>query len=114
MMNGRVMNAWELMGINNVTEDEKLEIMQDKYLMLIAAKFVKYRSENNMTQKILAEKLNISQVMISKIESGAYNISMKSLIEYLFKLGMSLDSIFTEIKEETVTVYQNDVMGVLG
>lgn len=86
-----MMNAWELLELDKVTEDEKLEIIQDRHLMLIAAKFVKYRSENKITQKILAEKLNISQVMISKIENGKYNISNKLLFEYCLQLGIPIE-----------------------
>lgn len=42
---------------------------------------VDYRVDNEMTQKQLAEKLNVSQVMISKYENGDYNFTLKKICE---------------------------------
>lgn len=53
--------------------------------------FSVYRYENDLTQAQLAKKLGISQVMVSKIESGDSNISLKNLSDYLFDLGMKLE-----------------------
>ena len=53
----------------------------------IAGEFVRYRTRNNLSQKKMAELLNVSQAFISKIESGEWNPSIEKLAEYARKLG---------------------------
>ncbi len=50
-------------------------------LFIISKNVIKYREKNNLTQTELADKLGISQVMVSKIESGTYNFTVKFLVE---------------------------------
>ena len=52
-----------------------------------------------MTQKDLANKLNITQAMVSKLESGEYNPS----IGFLFKISKKLDWKFELTFEENHT-----------
>lgn len=59
----------------------------ESQLVDIACEFIKYRDENNLTQKDLAKKLNITQAMISKLESGDYNPTVKMLMEIAQKLS---------------------------
>ena len=47
-----------------------------------------YRSENKLSQFNLAEKLMISQSMVSQYESASRNISIKTLCEHCEKLGI--------------------------
>lgn len=72
--------------------DEKLknEIELDSILVDLACEIINYRVENNLTQKDLAEKLEISQAMVSKIESGDYNPSVEFLFNISKGLGLSL------------------------
>lgn len=49
-------------------------------LFVISKEIVDYRERNNLTQQQLATKLNITQEMVSKIESGRYNISVEKLV----------------------------------
>lgn len=75
------------------------EMEADHILVDIACKFINYRVENNMTQKELAKKLEMTQVMVSKLESGDYNPSVKMLFEISKKLHWKL-----EIKIENTNI----------
>lgn len=72
--------------------DEKLknEMELDSILVDLACKIINYRIENNLTQKNLAEKLEITQAMVSKIERGDYNPSVEFLFNISKKLGLKL------------------------
>ena len=65
-------------------------------LVDIACKIINYRLDNDMTQKDLANKLEITQAMVSKLESGEYNPS----IEFLFKISKKLNWKFELTFEE--------------
>lgn len=56
----------------------------------ISIAMVEYRIAHQLNQKQLAELLGVSQTMVSKYESGSYNISVKALNDLCFKLGLSL------------------------
>ncbi len=75
----------------SATPQELVELSYVDILASIASAFIKYRSKYNLTQKMLADKLGISQVMISRIENGEWNLSMKKLVEYAKKLGGYVD-----------------------
>lgn len=70
----------------NATPQELIELSYMDILASIASAFIKYRSKYHLTQKMLADKLGISQVMISRIENGEWNLSMRKLVEYAKKL----------------------------
>lgn len=57
----------------------------------IAIAICEYRRERNLSQTALAKRLGITQAMVSKYESGDYNISLKALFELLGALGISFD-----------------------
>lgn len=57
----------------------------------IAAVIVKKRLELGMTQKEFAEKLQVSQGMVSKWESEDYNFTIESLAHIAEKLELQLD-----------------------
>ena len=64
---------------------EKFEY--DEILFAISKELVRYSDEMEMTQKDLAKKLNISQAMVSRIESGKYNFSVKKLVHLWYTLS---------------------------
>ena len=57
--------------------DEIIEYAE--ILFEISKSIINYRKENNLTQKEMADKLNIKQSMIVKLERGNYNPTFKSL-----------------------------------
>ncbi len=73
-------------------EDEELknEMELDSLLVDLACEIINYRAENNLTQKNLADKLGITQAMVSKVESGDYNPSIEFLFNISKKLGLKL------------------------
>lgn len=96
-------DAFELfedLGIS-FSEEEKLFI---KAMVQIGGQLLAYRKEHNLTQKELAKKLGISQSMLSKIETGDKNISIKVLAKIIAKLGgrirISLGIVPTEIEQK--------------
>lgn len=46
-----------------------------------------YRMKNNLTQKEFAKMLGVKQPMVSKFESGNYNISLQSICDVMAKLN---------------------------
>ena len=69
--------------------DEVLEYEQ--ILLSISKTIAKYRRDNILTQKELAKILGINQVMISKLERGNYNPTVKLLYNISRKLTKSSD-----------------------
>lgn len=58
----------------------------------IAEKIRRVREKSGLTQKNLADKLGISQQIISRIESGKHNISLETLDKICKKLGVPLSA----------------------
>lgn len=56
----------------------------------ISSAIVKKRIELNLSQKAFAEKLGVSQGMVSKWESDDYNFTIQSLADIAAKLNMHL------------------------
>ena len=67
-------------------EDRYYEILNN-----ISIAVVDYRVKHGFSQKQLAEMLDVSQAMVSKYESGDYNISLKSLVSLLDKLNIRMN-----------------------
>ena len=67
-------------------EDRYYEILNN-----ISIAVVDYRVKHGFSQKQLAEMLDVSQAMVSKYESGDYNISLKALVSLLDKLNIRMN-----------------------
>lgn len=72
---------------NDTNDEFNKEIEIELLLVDIASEFVKYRAVKNISQKELAGILEISQAMVSKLESGDYNPTVKFLFEISKKLN---------------------------
>ena len=94
LINDILKNPWDI--FNDVDEETKQEFELSNMLVDIACKIINYRLDNDMTQKDLANKLEITQAMVSKLESGEYNPS----IEFLFKISKKLNWKFELTFEE--------------
>jgi len=80
-----------LVDVNTFFESEDDEFKKamelEDMLVDIACEFINYRAANDLTQKELAEKLQITQAMVSKLESGEYNPTVRMLFEIAEKLS---------------------------
>ncbi len=94
LINDKLKNPWEI--FTDTDEETKQEFELSNILVDIACKIINYRLDNGITQKDLAEKLNITQAMVSKLESGEYNPS----VEFLFKISKKLDWKFELVFEK--------------
>lgn len=80
----------------------------------IGAKIAYYRNLRQMTQIELAEKVNMSESTIGRIERGKYNsgIPLPTLVDIATGLGVELASLVTFSEEENrlcLEVYKNFV-----
>lgn len=80
---------------NDADTELKRELEIADMLVDISCEFIKYRENNKLTQKDLAEKLGITQAMVSKLESGDYNPTVKMLFEIAQKLDWKFNLTFT-------------------
>ncbi len=77
--------------INDVSMKTRESFELDDILYDISIKLVEYRFENNLKQKDLASILEVSQAMVSKLESGEYNPT----VELLWKISKKIDFEFS-------------------
>jgi DNA-binding XRE family transcriptional regulator len=82
---------------SDVNRDNKT--LYDIYYKISTAIFM-YRAKHKFSQKKLAEKLGVTQAMVSKLESGDYNYTIEQLWKVSSKLGLKFDVIFEEVKAE--------------
>ena len=86
----------------NISEDmsEIDEILEfEEILFTISKAIIYFRKENHLTQKEFAEKLKVNQTMISKLESGDYNPTFKTIYNISRKLENS-SKMFIDILDE--------------
>ncbi len=84
------------------TDDEKIdgenikEKKIDDFLADLAYVFFRYRVAHRLSQKQLAEKMGISQVMVSKLEKEESNPTIKKLCEMFWDLGLDIKLTISE------------------
>ena len=91
--------------VEDLGRDENVEFDEEERIFIdamaqIAGQLMAYRKEHNLTQKDLAERLGISQSMVSKIERGK-NISIRVLSKIVSKLGGRIEISLGISKEAT-------------
>lgn len=69
--------------------DNALDMSYDA-MSEISLAFSDYRRGRGLSQKEMAEILDVSQPMVSKIESGEYNFSIEELCKICDKIGWRL------------------------
>lgn len=87
-------------------EDFKKEMQIEDILVNIACEFINYRAVHGLTQKDLAEKLQITQAMVSKLESGEYNPTVRMLFEIAQKLSWNFSLQFKSDNEILEYAYE--------
>ena len=90
----------DVSNIDNVLEYEQI-------LLSISKSITKYRSKNQLTQKELAKSLHVNQVMISKLERGNYNPTIKLLYSMSRRLTKSSDFFINMLKDIITSLYKS-------
>lgn len=97
--------------VSGLTADERILYQTASLMCDVSTALVEYRRKNSLSQKELAEKLDVGQSMVSKYESGAYNWTIRSLVEVSSRLGLKLTLSLEEEKAlpqlETVNEVQS-------
>ena len=75
--------------------------------IVISLALIQYRKLHSMTQKDLAEKLEINQSMVAKLEKGTYNPTIKFLFELSNKLTGDY-TFFIKIMSEISKIAKED------
>ncbi|NLT44007.1 MAG: helix-turn-helix domain-containing protein [Thermotogaceae bacterium] len=96
-------------------DDTRLELNLLSVMTDIAAALINYRVENALSQKELAKRLECSQAMVSKIESGDYNFTIRKLFDIVNKLNghvsvridFSDDNSDLDASEEQVAIWES-------
>ena len=78
----------------------------EQILLVISKSIINYRIKNGLTQKELANKLRVNQVMISKLERGNYNPTIKLLYNISRKLTNSSDLFIDTLKDIITNLYK--------
>jgi transcriptional regulator with XRE-family HTH domain len=84
-----------------LTDDEMKQVAElsglyDLYYK-ISDSLVEYRKAHGLSQKLLAEVLNVSQAMVSKLESGDYNYTIEQLWKVSKKIGYNFNIVFEPV-----------------
>jgi len=77
-------NTWL---VDTLTVDERKAA---EFIAMIAASIQQQRCAQGLTQKELAEKLGVSQAMVSQWENGEENFTAATLAKISSALGLSL------------------------
>lgn len=104
------------MGREKLNFFESITQQDEAYIEVLAKTaliFSMYRHENGLTQAQLAKKLGVSQVMVSKLEKGDSNISLKNLSDYLFSLDMSFEISAQKITNRNVFLEMPSLISTL-
>ncbi len=80
-----------------LNEEEKKRIELYNMLFKISDTIISYRISKKWTQKQLAEVLDVSQVMVSKLESGEYNPTVEQLWKVSRRINKRLTIDFDDI-----------------
>ena len=100
-------NPWDL--INELADEQTQEEFElDDILVVISSKLINYRVNNHLTQKELANRLEVSQSMVSKLESGDYNPTVGQLWKISKKLDWKFGIIFEEGHQKQLWNYSKD------
>ncbi|HZK72275.1 MAG TPA: helix-turn-helix domain-containing protein [Clostridia bacterium] len=99
-------SAWNL--LDNVSDDNDKEEygLYDIYYS-ISIKIFDYRMEKGLSQKQLGEILGITQVMVSKLESGEYNPTVEQLWKVSKKLGWDFRVVLEDNEAKAPQVWDN-------
>jgi transcriptional regulator with XRE-family HTH domain len=100
-------NAWNI--VNKLIEKGEDKTSLYDIFYKISNSIFKYRIDGELSQKRLADKLGITQAMVSKLESGIYNYTIEQLWKIATKLGFEFDILFQKQNDVTMFVGEKKV-----
>ena len=90
----KLLEKFRAKGINIFTEGKEGTV--NAFCFEIGQRIKTLRKDRKLTQEMLSKKLNISQQMISRIESGGENISILTLKKIIEKLGANISDVIKQ------------------
>lgn len=84
----KLLEKYRTKGINIFLKDKVKTV--NEFCLEVGQKIKSLRKQRELTQQMLSKKLNISQQMISRIESGKENISLLTLKKIIEELGAKI------------------------
>lgn len=87
----RLLEKFHVKGIDIFTGGKEKHI--NPFCFEIGQRIKTIRKRGKLTQEMLSKKLDISQQMISRIESGGENISILTLKKIIEKLGVNISDV---------------------
>lgn len=100
-------NAWETFYKLGGEQGHAQDDLYDIYYNISTAIF-DYRMKHKLSQKQLAEKLGVTQAMVSKLESGDYHYTVEQLWKIAKKLDFRLNIDFGEKDQDYSVGYTNE------
>ncbi len=100
-------DAWEMIDRLGGEEAKEKNELYDIYYRISTALF-DYRLKYDLSQKKLAEKLGVSQPMVTKLESGDYNYTVEQLWKIATKLGFRFSIDFQELEPEISVISRSE------
>lgn len=97
--------------INSDVSKIEEDLEYEEILLTISKEIFSYRKEKNLTQKDVAKKLKVNQVMISKLESGEFNPTFR----YIYKISKGLTNsseLFLKILKSIMLKLENVSEGI--
>ena len=91
---------------NNSKSNEEVKSNIDT---VIGKAFKIYRKKNHLTQDAIAEKLDISEKYISRLENGNSGVKMETLVNYMNILGMVPNVVFKDLITNEVAKQQIEI-----
>jgi len=79
----------------------------------IGQRIKKYRKAYNLTQEMLAEKVGISSVHISHIETGSTKLSLPVLVNIAQELAVPTDELIFDKPQINRTAITDEIVGIL-
>jgi transcriptional regulator with XRE-family HTH domain len=78
-------------------------VQKVQQIQLVGRKIRQLRKEHKLTQVELSTRLGIQQSDLSRMEQGAYRVSLDTLLRILAEFKMSMGEFFDEIAQESIT-----------
>lgn len=90
-MNNKLMSYKDMLSTETIGEISSNIDMFYNLSYKLSTYIFEYRINQKMSQKAFAKTIGVKQAMVSKLESGNYNISLESICNIMAKLNTTVD-----------------------